>query len=182
MDLSGNDLGLPGMKLLCEGLQHPKCRLQMIQWVLICAISPSKLLVSWAWNSRWLPSLYLEIKAALQLVTHNSALDSALQRTSFWPPLTSPFPHGEESPGLPAHQAPTLILGSQNLWAPHANTFSLHSPLLQCHCARKTTEFPSCVSPLPLTQFASDTSGHQMCVWFPHTKPFSETPSWCPTT
>nr|KAF6411127.1 NLR family pyrin domain containing 12 [Rousettus aegyptiacus] len=31
MDLSGNDLGLPGMKLLCEGLQHPKCRLQMIQ-------------------------------------------------------------------------------------------------------------------------------------------------------
>ncbi|XP_012498811.1 PREDICTED: NACHT, LRR and PYD domains-containing protein 12 isoform X1 [Propithecus coquereli] len=31
MDLSGNNLGLPGMKLLCEGLQHPKCRLQMIQ-------------------------------------------------------------------------------------------------------------------------------------------------------
>ncbi|XP_054443233.1 NACHT, LRR and PYD domains-containing protein 12 isoform X2 [Pteronotus mesoamericanus] len=31
MDLSSNDLGLPGMKLLCEGLRHPKCRLQMIQ-------------------------------------------------------------------------------------------------------------------------------------------------------
>ncbi|XP_011383931.1 NACHT, LRR and PYD domains-containing protein 12 isoform X2 [Pteropus vampyrus] len=31
MDLSSNDLGLPGLKLLCEGLQHPKCRLQMIQ-------------------------------------------------------------------------------------------------------------------------------------------------------
>ncbi|XP_008589880.1 PREDICTED: NACHT, LRR and PYD domains-containing protein 12 isoform X2 [Galeopterus variegatus] len=31
MDLSGNSLGLPGMKLLCEGLRHPKCRLQMIQ-------------------------------------------------------------------------------------------------------------------------------------------------------
>ncbi|KAF6078822.1 NLR family pyrin domain containing 12 [Phyllostomus discolor] len=31
MDLSSNDLGLPGVKLLCEGLQHPKCRLQMIQ-------------------------------------------------------------------------------------------------------------------------------------------------------
>uniref|UniRef100_H0XTZ1 NACHT, LRR and PYD domains-containing protein 12 n=1 Tax=Otolemur garnettii TaxID=30611 RepID=H0XTZ1_OTOGA len=31
MDLSGNSLGLPGMKLLCEGLQHPQCRLQMVQ-------------------------------------------------------------------------------------------------------------------------------------------------------
>ncbi|XP_004381793.2 NACHT, LRR and PYD domains-containing protein 12 isoform X1 [Trichechus manatus latirostris] len=31
MDLSSNCLGLPGMKLLCEGLRHPKCRLQMIQ-------------------------------------------------------------------------------------------------------------------------------------------------------
>eukprot|EP00069_Balaena_mysticetus_P012031 bmy_21516T0 len=31
MDLRSNDLGLPGMELLCEGLQHPKCRLQMIQ-------------------------------------------------------------------------------------------------------------------------------------------------------
>ncbi|KAM9048230.1 LOW QUALITY PROTEIN: NACHT, LRR and PYD domains-containing protein 12 [Megaptera novaeangliae] len=31
MDLSGNGLGLPGMKLLCEGLRHPKCRLQMVQ-------------------------------------------------------------------------------------------------------------------------------------------------------
>ncbi|XP_016072710.1 PREDICTED: NACHT, LRR and PYD domains-containing protein 12 isoform X2 [Miniopterus natalensis] len=31
MDLSSNGLGLPGMKLLCEGLRHPKCRLQMIQ-------------------------------------------------------------------------------------------------------------------------------------------------------
>ncbi|XP_057568754.1 NACHT, LRR and PYD domains-containing protein 12 [Hippopotamus amphibius kiboko] len=31
MDLSGNGLGLPGMKLLCKGLRHPKCRLQMVQ-------------------------------------------------------------------------------------------------------------------------------------------------------
>ncbi|KAM5207584.1 NACHT, LRR and PYD domains-containing protein 12 isoform 3-T3 [Hipposideros larvatus] len=31
MDLSSNDLGLPGMQLLCEGLRHPKCRLQMVQ-------------------------------------------------------------------------------------------------------------------------------------------------------
>ena len=31
MDLSNNNLGLPGVKLLCEGLRHPKCRLQMIQ-------------------------------------------------------------------------------------------------------------------------------------------------------
>ncbi|XP_037675704.1 NACHT, LRR and PYD domains-containing protein 12 isoform X2 [Choloepus didactylus] len=31
MDLSSNNLGLPGMALLCEGLRHPKCRLQMIQ-------------------------------------------------------------------------------------------------------------------------------------------------------
>ncbi|XP_006868383.1 PREDICTED: NACHT, LRR and PYD domains-containing protein 12 [Chrysochloris asiatica] len=31
MDLSRNSLGLPGMKLLCAGLRHPKCRLQMIQ-------------------------------------------------------------------------------------------------------------------------------------------------------
>ncbi|KAB0400570.1 hypothetical protein E2I00_002539 [Balaenoptera physalus] len=31
MDLRSNDLGLPGMELLCEGLQHPKCILQMIQ-------------------------------------------------------------------------------------------------------------------------------------------------------
>ncbi|XP_059761383.1 NACHT, LRR and PYD domains-containing protein 12 [Balaenoptera ricei] len=31
MDLSGNGLGLPGMKLLCEGLRHPKCTLQMVQ-------------------------------------------------------------------------------------------------------------------------------------------------------
>ena len=31
MDLSGNGLGLPGVKLLCEGLWHPKCRLQMVQ-------------------------------------------------------------------------------------------------------------------------------------------------------
>ncbi|XP_075855033.1 NACHT, LRR and PYD domains-containing protein 12 isoform X2 [Microcebus murinus] len=31
MDLSGNSLGLPGIELLCEGLQHPKCRLQMIR-------------------------------------------------------------------------------------------------------------------------------------------------------
>ncbi|XP_036901508.1 NACHT, LRR and PYD domains-containing protein 12 isoform X2 [Sturnira hondurensis] len=31
MDLSSNNLGLRGVKLLCEGLRHPKCRLQMIQ-------------------------------------------------------------------------------------------------------------------------------------------------------
>ncbi|XP_058386150.1 NACHT, LRR and PYD domains-containing protein 12 [Diceros bicornis minor] len=31
MDLSGNGLGLPGVKLLCEGLRYPRCRLQMIQ-------------------------------------------------------------------------------------------------------------------------------------------------------
>ncbi|KAK2502015.1 hypothetical protein MC885_010274 [Smutsia gigantea] len=31
MDLSSNSLGPPGMKLLCEGLRHPGCRLQMIQ-------------------------------------------------------------------------------------------------------------------------------------------------------
>ncbi|XP_013854191.2 NACHT, LRR and PYD domains-containing protein 12 isoform X1 [Sus scrofa] len=31
MDLSGNSLGLPGVKLLCKGLRHPKCRLQMVQ-------------------------------------------------------------------------------------------------------------------------------------------------------
>ncbi|XP_077887618.1 NACHT, LRR and PYD domains-containing protein 12 [Ictidomys tridecemlineatus] len=31
MDLSGNDLGLRGMSLLCQGLRHPQCRLQMIR-------------------------------------------------------------------------------------------------------------------------------------------------------
>uniref|UniRef100_G3TQX3 NLR family pyrin domain containing 12 n=1 Tax=Loxodonta africana TaxID=9785 RepID=G3TQX3_LOXAF len=31
VDLSSNRLGLTGVKLLCEGLRHPKCRLQMIQ-------------------------------------------------------------------------------------------------------------------------------------------------------
>ncbi|XP_064236956.1 NACHT, LRR and PYD domains-containing protein 12 isoform X1 [Aotus nancymaae] len=31
LDLSGNGIGLPGMTLLCEGLRHPRCRLQMIQ-------------------------------------------------------------------------------------------------------------------------------------------------------
>ncbi|XP_077837300.1 NACHT, LRR and PYD domains-containing protein 12 isoform X16 [Macaca mulatta] len=31
MDLSGNGVGFPGMMLLCEGLRHPQCRLQMIQ-------------------------------------------------------------------------------------------------------------------------------------------------------
>ncbi|XP_049757545.1 NACHT, LRR and PYD domains-containing protein 12 [Elephas maximus indicus] len=31
VDLSSNRLGLTGVKLLCEGLRHPKCRLQMFQ-------------------------------------------------------------------------------------------------------------------------------------------------------
>ncbi|XP_028630915.1 NACHT, LRR and PYD domains-containing protein 12 isoform X3 [Grammomys surdaster] len=31
LDLSGNSLGVLGLELLCEGLQHPRCRLQMIQ-------------------------------------------------------------------------------------------------------------------------------------------------------
>uniref|UniRef100_A0A8C3WWM3 NACHT, LRR and PYD domains-containing protein 12 n=1 Tax=Catagonus wagneri TaxID=51154 RepID=A0A8C3WWM3_9CETA len=31
LDLSGNSLRLPGMKLLCQGLRHPKCRLQVVQ-------------------------------------------------------------------------------------------------------------------------------------------------------
>ncbi|XP_011937082.1 PREDICTED: NACHT, LRR and PYD domains-containing protein 12 isoform X1 [Cercocebus atys] len=31
MDLSGNGVGFPGVTLLCEGLRHPQCRLQMIQ-------------------------------------------------------------------------------------------------------------------------------------------------------
>ncbi|XP_070943865.1 NACHT, LRR and PYD domains-containing protein 12 isoform X6 [Macaca nemestrina] len=31
MDLSGNGVGFPGMMLLCKGLRHPQCRLQMIQ-------------------------------------------------------------------------------------------------------------------------------------------------------
>ncbi|XP_055451600.1 NACHT, LRR and PYD domains-containing protein 12 [Psammomys obesus] len=31
LDLSGNSIGVLGLKLLCEGLRHPRCRLQMIQ-------------------------------------------------------------------------------------------------------------------------------------------------------
>ncbi|XP_061245150.1 NACHT, LRR and PYD domains-containing protein 12 [Bos javanicus] len=31
MDLSGNALGLLGAQLLCQGLRHPKCRLQVVQ-------------------------------------------------------------------------------------------------------------------------------------------------------
>ncbi|EDL84952.1 NACHT, leucine rich repeat and PYD containing 12 (predicted), partial [Rattus norvegicus] len=31
LDLSGNSIGVLGLELLCEGLQHPMCRLQMIQ-------------------------------------------------------------------------------------------------------------------------------------------------------
>ncbi|XP_036032392.1 NACHT, LRR and PYD domains-containing protein 12 [Onychomys torridus] len=31
LDLSGNSIGVPGLELLCEGLRHPRCRLQMIQ-------------------------------------------------------------------------------------------------------------------------------------------------------
>lgn len=31
LDLSGNSIGVLGLELLCEGLQHPRCRLQMIQ-------------------------------------------------------------------------------------------------------------------------------------------------------
>uniref|UniRef100_A0A8C2M5F7 NACHT, LRR and PYD domains-containing protein 12 n=1 Tax=Cricetulus griseus TaxID=10029 RepID=A0A8C2M5F7_CRIGR len=31
LDLSGNSIGLLGLELLCEGLRHPRCRLQMIQ-------------------------------------------------------------------------------------------------------------------------------------------------------
>ncbi|XP_078216983.1 NACHT, LRR and PYD domains-containing protein 12 isoform X2 [Callithrix jacchus] len=31
LDLSSNGIGLPGMTLLCEGLRHPRCRLQMLQ-------------------------------------------------------------------------------------------------------------------------------------------------------
>ncbi|XP_049985813.1 NACHT, LRR and PYD domains-containing protein 12 isoform X1 [Alexandromys fortis] len=31
LDLSGNSIGVPGLQLLCKGLRHPRCRLQMIQ-------------------------------------------------------------------------------------------------------------------------------------------------------
>ncbi|XP_059109624.1 NACHT, LRR and PYD domains-containing protein 12 [Peromyscus eremicus] len=31
LDLSGNSIGVPGLEQLCEGLRHPRCRLQMIQ-------------------------------------------------------------------------------------------------------------------------------------------------------
>nr|XP_044990342.1 NACHT, LRR and PYD domains-containing protein 12 isoform X2 [Jaculus jaculus] len=39
MDLSGNAFGLPDVALLCEGLRHPRCQLQMIQ-LRRCGLEP----------------------------------------------------------------------------------------------------------------------------------------------